>query len=94
MVVHQLSDKRLGRDAQLWLRAARMGFQTQLAAGAIAVLHLLDKRKTDAKHMGKGTLGAQPPLLFRQNFLTQINGIGRHRSQSRLLCLTIKCKPQ
>jgi hypothetical protein len=78
MTVHYLSDKSLGGRAPTRLLAAPMGLGAQLAGGAVAAQHLLNKRETDAKHAGKGTLGAQPPLVCGHNLLPEIDRIGCH----------------
>jgi hypothetical protein len=42
--------------------------RAQLASGAIAAQYFLNERETDAKHVGKGALGAQPPLVCGHDF--------------------------
>jgi hypothetical protein len=65
-----LPDKRLASHVYTWLLASRIRLRAQRAGAAIAAQHLLDKRETDPKHVGEGTLGARPPLVGLHNLLT------------------------
>jgi hypothetical protein len=78
MIVHDLSEQRPGGCVHLGVLAAPVGLRAQLARRAIAAQYLLNTRVPDAKHVGKGTLGAQPPLGCRHKLLTELDQRGCH----------------
>jgi hypothetical protein len=72
MIAHQASDNGLGGGVQAGLLAPCVRLRGDVPGSAVLTQHLLDKRKTDAEHVGNSALGTESPLPSAENFLTEI----------------------
>ena len=70
MVAHQALDDSLSSRVQAGLLTTRVGLWGNVASGTVLAQHFLDKRETDAEHVGNGALRAESPLAGAENLLT------------------------
>jgi hypothetical protein len=69
MSAHQALDDSMGGRVQAGFLAACVGLRGHVPGGAVLAQHLLDKRETDAAHVGNDALGAESPLPGVENLL-------------------------
>ena len=72
MIADQALDHGMSGCVEAGFLASRVGLRGNGPGGAVLTQHLLDKRETDAEHVGKGALGAESPLPSAENLLTEI----------------------
>jgi hypothetical protein len=72
MSAHQTPAHGLGSRVEAELLAARVRLGRNVPSRAVLTHDLLDKRETDAEHVGNGALGTESPLPSAENLLTEI----------------------